>query len=68
MDTLIGNSSTLTMNSSTLTMKRDCGEEKSGYYGTATLKRAQIHNIPYIKWAYEILNVSHLKIRKVMRP
>ncbi len=25
------------LNSSTLTMKRDCGEQKSGYYGTATL-------------------------------
>ncbi len=22
-------------------MKRDCGEQKSGYYGTATLKRLQ---------------------------
>ncbi len=25
------------LNSSNLTMKRDCGEQKSGYYGTATL-------------------------------
>ncbi len=34
------------------------------------LKRAQMHNIPYIKWAYKTTNVSHLisKIRKVMRP
>ncbi len=34
------------------------------------LKRAQIWNIPYIKWAYKITNVSHLisKIREVMRP
>ncbi len=34
------------------------------------LKRAQIRNIPYIKWAYKTTNVIHLisQIRKVMRP
>ena len=34
------------------------------------LKRAQIRDIPYIKWAYKTTNVSRLisKIRKVMRP
>ena len=38
--------------------------------GFLLLKRAQMRNIPYIKWAYKTTNVSHLisKIRKVMRP
>ena len=34
------------------------------------LKRAQILNVPYIKWAYQIWSVNHLiiKIREEMRP
>ena len=27
------------LNSATLTMRRDCGEQKADFYGTATLKR-----------------------------
>ncbi len=27
------------LNSTTLMMKQDCGEQKSGYYGTATLRK-----------------------------
>ncbi len=34
------------------------------------LNRAQIRNVPYVKWAYKIWSVSHLisKIREVMWP
>ncbi len=43
MDTLIVTTDFSALNSSTLTMKLDCVEQKSGYYGTATLRECSFN-------------------------